>query len=44
VASPPGHVCTATAFFRVVDGRITRVWGLEDTVERLCQLGLDVGH
>ncbi len=31
-------------FFRVVDGRITRVWGMEDTVERLRQLGLDVGH
>ena len=25
-------------FFRVVDGRITRVWGLEDTIERLRQL------
>lgn len=27
-------------FFRVVDGRITRAWGLEDTAERLRQLGL----
>jgi predicted ester cyclase len=27
-------------FFRVVNGRITRAWGLEDTVERLRQLGL----
>jgi predicted ester cyclase len=27
-------------FFRVVDGRIVRVWGLEDTHERLRQLGL----
>jgi predicted ester cyclase len=29
-------------FFHVVDGRITRAWGLEDTTERLRQLGLDV--
>jgi predicted ester cyclase len=28
-------------FFRVVDGRITWVWGLEDTADRLHQLGLD---
>lgn len=28
-------------FFRVVDGRIIRVWGLEDTHERLRQLGLN---
>jgi predicted ester cyclase len=27
-------------FFRVVDGRIVRAWGLEDTQERLRQLGL----
>lgn len=27
-------------FFRVVDGRIVRAWGLEDTDERLRQLGL----
>lgn len=27
-------------FFRVRDGRITRAWGLEDTAERLRQLGL----
>lgn len=27
-------------FFRVTDGRITRAWGLEDTTERLRQLGL----
>jgi predicted ester cyclase len=27
-------------FFQVVDGRITRAWGLEDTLERLRQLGL----
>ena len=27
-------------FFRVVDGRITRAWGLEDTADRLRQLGL----
>jgi predicted ester cyclase len=30
-------------FFRVVDGRITRVWGLEDTTERLRRLGIGVG-
>lgn len=29
-------------FFRVVEGRIVRAWGLEDTVERLRQLGLDL--
>jgi predicted ester cyclase len=29
-------------FFHVVDGRITRAWGLEDTSERLRQLGLDI--
>jgi predicted ester cyclase len=27
-------------FFRVIEGRITRVWGLEDTADRLQQLGL----
>ena len=27
-------------FFRVVHGRIAEVWGLEDTTERLRQLGL----
>jgi predicted ester cyclase len=27
-------------FFRVSDGRITSAWGLEDTAERLRQLGL----
>jgi predicted ester cyclase len=27
-------------FFDVVDGRITRAWGLEDTADRLRQLGL----
>lgn len=26
--------------FRIVDGRIIRAWGLEDTVDRLRQLGL----
>jgi hypothetical protein len=30
-------------FFRVVDGRITGAWGLEDTVDRLRQLGLISG-
>ena len=29
-------------FFRVADGRIVRAWGLEDTLERLRQLGLSV--
>jgi predicted ester cyclase len=29
-------------FFRVVDGRIIRAWGLEDTAERLRQLGFGV--
>jgi predicted ester cyclase len=28
-------------FFRVVEGRIIRAWGLEDTAERLRQLGLE---
>ena len=28
-------------FFRVVEGRIVRAWGLEDTADRLGQLGLD---
>lgn len=28
-------------FFRVTDGRISRAWGLEDTADRLRQLGLD---
>jgi predicted ester cyclase len=44
---PTGRRFTDVAevyFFRVVDGRITRVWGLEDTIERLRQLGLDVGY
>ena len=27
-------------FFRVVNGRIVRAWGLEDVPERLRQLGL----
>jgi predicted ester cyclase len=27
-------------FFHVVNGRITRAWGLEDTADRLLQLGL----
>ena len=27
-------------FFRVTDGRIVRAWGLEDTAERMRQLGL----
>jgi len=27
-------------FFRVVNGRISRAWGLEDTTDRLRQLGL----
>ena len=27
-------------FFRVVDGRISKAWGLEDTADRLRQLGL----
>lgn len=31
-------------FFRVVDGRIVRAWGLEDTMERLRQLGLSTGR
>jgi hypothetical protein len=29
-------------FFRVVDGRISRAWGLEDTADRLRQLGLSL--
>lgn len=40
---PTGRRFTNVAevyFFRVVDGRITRAWGLEDTAERLRQLGL----
>ena len=40
---PTGRRFTDVAevyFFRVVDGRITRAWGLEDTTERLRQLGL----
>ncbi|HEU4514939.1 MAG TPA: ester cyclase [Nocardioidaceae bacterium] len=28
-------------FFHVAGGRITRAWGLEDTADRLRQLGLD---
>jgi predicted ester cyclase len=27
-------------FFRVVDGQIVQAWGLEDTADRLRQLGL----
>ena len=44
---PTGRRFTDVAevyFFRVVDGRITRAWGLEDTIARLRQLGLDVGY
>jgi predicted ester cyclase len=40
---PTGRRFTDVAevyFFRVVDGRITRAWGLEDTADRLRQLGL----
>ena len=28
------------AFYRIHDGRITKVWSLEDTTERMRQLGL----
>jgi predicted ester cyclase len=28
-------------FFTVTDGRVARMWGLEDTLERKRQLGLD---
>jgi predicted ester cyclase len=41
---PTGRRFTDVAevyFFRVVDGRITRAWGLEDTLTRLRQLGLE---
>jgi predicted ester cyclase len=31
-------------FFRVVDGRITRAWGVEDTADRQRQLGLSFGN
>lgn len=31
-------------FFRVTGGRIIRAWGLEDTTERLRQLGLGTGE
>ena len=44
---PTGRRFTDVAevyFFRVVDGRITRAWGLEDTIARLRQLGLGVGY
>lgn len=40
---PTGRRFTGVAevyFFRVSGGRITRVWGLEDTAGRLRQLGL----
>ena len=40
---PSGRRFTDVAevyFFRVVDGRIVGVWGLEDTADRLRQLGL----
>jgi hypothetical protein len=40
---PTGRRFTDVAevyFFRVNDGRITKAWGLEDTRERLHQLGL----
>ena len=45
-----GHAPTGRRFnrvaevysFRVVDGRITRAWGLEDVVDRLRQLGISV--
>ena len=30
-------------FFRIVDGRISRAWGLEDTTDRMRQLGLAWG-
>lgn len=34
------HNVAEVYFFRVVDGRIVRAWGLEDTHGRLRQLGL----
>ena len=40
---PTGHRFTDVAevyFFRLAEGRITRAWGLEDTAERMRQLGL----
>lgn len=40
---PTGRRFTNVAevyFFRVVDGRIVRAWGLEDTTDRSRQLGL----
>ena len=40
---PTGRRFTNVAevyFFRVVDGRIVRAWGLEDTTDRSHQLGL----
>lgn len=47
-----GHLATGRRFeavaevyfFRVVEGRIVRAWGLEDTHERLRQLGLTHSH
>jgi predicted ester cyclase len=42
---PTGRRFTNVAevyFFVVVNGRITRAWGLEDTVDRLRQLGLSL--
>ena len=44
---PTGRRFTDVAevyFFRIVHGRITRVWGLEDTLTRLRQLGLAAWH
>lgn len=40
---PSGRRFTNVAevyFFRIVNGRITRAWGLEDTADRVRQLGL----
>ena len=31
-------------FFRLRDGRITEMWGIEDTLERMRQLGLSPGN
>ena len=37
------HDVAEVYFFRVVEGRIIRAWGLEDTDARLRQLGLSAG-